>query len=91
MLVKVKVHSIGQSNTSVSIQDDDFKSTGSANVIYDKPSVIHPNPLEARLFPDGEAEGWVPMMVKKDEFSLQLVFSPMFDFNNTNRRFMAIE
>ncbi len=91
VLVKVKAHYIGQSNTSVSIQDGDFKSSGSANVMYDKPSVIPPNPLEARLFSGGEAEGWVPMMVKKDESSLQLVFSPMFEFSDVNRRFMALE
>ena len=91
-LVKVKVHYIGSSNTAVAISAGDFKSTGSANVMHDHPSVVPPEPtLDAHVFPGGQAEGWVPVLVKQGETGLQIVFSPMFDWSDTNRRFMAVE
>lgn len=92
VLAKMKVRYISQSNSAVTISGFDFKSTGSANVLYDPPSVIPPAPaLDAQLFSGGEVEGWVCLQVKKGETGVQVVFSPLLNLNGANRRFMAAE
>ena len=70
----------------------DFKTTGSANVVYDNPSVVDPEPaFDATLYPGGEAEGWVVWQVAQGETSIMAIFEPLFSFTNDDKRFIALE
>jgi hypothetical protein len=92
--VAVKVHArlISTEDRAVAIDNSYFKSTGSAGVLYDQPSVVDPDPmLDVSLFPGGQYEGWVVLQAAQDETGLTAVFEPLFDFGNENRRFLALE
>jgi len=57
-----------------------FKSVDSANVIYDKPSILdvrNPSPvLQAELLPDEEYEGWITILATTDGTDLVLIIQP---------------
>lgn len=62
IVARVRARYLGGDNPDVAARIDQnaFKVTGAANVIYERPSVVEPAPsLEAYLFPGGQAEGWV--------------------------------
>lgn len=90
--VKVHVQYIGTEDKTVQIGQGSFRSTGSANVVYDPPSVVSPEPrLEATLYPGGEFEGWIVVQAGQNEGNLTLVFDPLFDFSGGNKRYISIE
>ena len=92
--VAVRVHArvISTEDRAVGIDGSYFKSTGSAGVLYDQPSVVDPDPvLDVTLFPGGQYEGWVVLQAAQGETGLTAVFEPLFDFSNKNRRFLSLE
>jgi hypothetical protein len=92
--VAIRLHAqfISSQDKSEEIGRSSFKITGSAGELYSLPSVVGPSPrLNAQLYPGGEIEGWIVMQVLEDETDLLLVFEPLFDFSNRNRRFLSLE
>ena len=90
--VKVRVRYISTVDQATQIDAYYFGTTGSANVMYDLPSVVDPSPpLDVTLFPGGEYEGWAVMQAAKGETGIMAVFEPLFDFSNRNRRFLSLE
>ena len=87
----VRVRNLNPADKTIRIDSSSFKTIGSANALYDAPSVVDPDPpLEAALYPGGEVEGWVILQIGRDETNVEVVFDPIFDFQQVNRRFMAI-
>ena len=65
--VRILVRNISTTDESTMIGGSYCKTTGSASVLYDLPSVVEPDPaLDATLFPGGEDEGWVVLQAAKD-------------------------
>jgi len=92
--IAAKIHAryFGTEDTAVSIDGSFFSTTGSANVIYDLPSVVDPEPsLDISLYPGGEYDGWVVLQAAKEEAGVMLIFEPLFDFTDENRRFISLE
>ena len=90
--VKVHVRYISTVDESTQIDDSYFKTTGSASVLYDWPSVVDPSPeLNITFFPGGEYEGWVILQSAQGETDLVAVFEPLFDFSGENKRFLSLE
>lgn len=90
--LKVHVQNIGTEDIAEQIDGSYFSTTGSANTVYDNPSVVDPDPaLDAYLFPGGETEGWVVLQVAKDETGIMVIFEPLFTFSNEDTRFMYLE
>jgi hypothetical protein len=90
--VRLHVRYIGTTDKAEAISDVSFKTTGSANVLYDLPSIVDPEPaLDVTLFPGGGYEGWVIMQAAQGETGLNLVFEPLFDFSGQNKRFLSLE
>ncbi len=64
---------------------------GDRQVLYDSPAVVDPEPaLSAYLYPGGEAEGWVILQIGQGEGHAQIVFDPLFDTQQINRRYVAV-
>lgn len=91
VLVRVRARYIRSDETLTRIDSSWFKIIGAANVLHDAPAIVEPTPaLEARLFPGGEAEGWIVMQARRDEADLLLVFDPLFDHDRLNRRYLSL-
>ena len=91
VMVRLHVRYIGTEDEPEWIDSFDFESTGSANVLYDTPSIVEPEPaLDARLFPGGEYEGWVVVQAAEDEKGMMLVFDHSYDYSGENVRFLAL-
>jgi len=92
VLAMVKVRYIGSSNTAEYIGSAAFKSTGSSNNMHDFPWISAPDPaLETYLFPGGQAQGWVPLLVEQGETGLILVYDQYMGFDDAQRRYLALE
>lgn len=90
--IKVRTRYIGTEDKAVNIDGTFFKSTGSAGVLYDAPTIVDPLPqLDISLYPGGEFEGWIVVQASVDETNMMLVFEPLFDFGGRNKRFILIE
>jgi hypothetical protein len=90
--VKVHVRYIGTEDKAENIDESFFTTTGGANVLYDRPSVVDPEPsLDVYLYPGGEYEGWIIVQAAKGETEVVLVFEPLFDFSGDNKRFISLE
>jgi hypothetical protein len=91
VVVKLRVRLIVQTDEVVEVSGGDFKIMGSANVIYNLPTVVDPEPgIRAHLYPGGIHEGWHVTQVAKEEGNLVLVYEPLFDFSGRNKRFLAL-
>lgn len=94
LLARVSARYLGDGDPDVAagIDQNSFKVTGASNVIYDRPSVVAPQPtLDAYLFPGGQVEGWVVVQAPAGEAGLALVYEPLFDFGSENLRFLGLE
>jgi hypothetical protein len=91
VLVRVRARYIRPEETLVRIDSGWFKLIGVGNVLHDAPAIVEPTPaLEARLFPGGEVEGWVGLQARAGETDLRLVFAPLFDRDQSQRRYLAL-
>ena len=93
-LARVQARYLGSDDPdrAVNIDQGAFQVTGAANVIYDRPAVVAPEPvLDASLFPGGQVEGWVVVQAPAGETGLTLVYEPIFEFGNDNVRFLSLE
>lgn len=94
LVVRISARYLGgdDPDAAASIDQNAFKVTGAANVIYDRPSVVAPAPiLDATLFPGGALEGWAVVQAPAGEAGLTLVFEPLFEFGDDNLRFLGLE
>lgn len=94
IVARVSARYLGEdaADTAAMIDQNAFKVTGAANVIYDRPMVVAPAPqLDAYLFPGGQIEGWVVVQAPAGEAGLTLVYEPIFDFGSGNLRFLGLE
>ncbi len=94
LLARVRARYLGRDDPDVmaQISQSDFRATGAANVVYERPLVVAPEPrLDAYLFPGGQVEGWLVVQVPADETGLTLVFQPGFALSDKNVRFFALE
>jgi len=90
--VRVYAQYIGTKDSPAQIDGSYFKTTGSASVLYDLPSVVDPEPaFDATLFPGGEVEGWVILQAAQEETDVIAVFEPLFSFSSANKRFLSLE
>lgn len=90
ILVKVHARYIGAAPTGETIDVFLFRTIGSADVLYDYPIVIGPEPaLSAELFPGGEYEGWITMQAIQGETDLTLVFEELSEAGQS-RRFLSL-
>lgn len=90
--VKMHFRYIGTEDSSQSIDGSFFSTTGSANVIYDSPSVVDPTPsLDCYLYPGGECEGWAVVQAAISETGVSLIVESLWDFGNDSKRFIALQ
>jgi hypothetical protein len=91
VIVKIYVRYIGTRDEPEFIRGSYFETTGSANVVYDTPTVVDPAPqLDAALYPGGEFEGWVTLQVARDETDIVAIFEPWLSLSDVNRRFLSL-
>lgn len=90
--VRVKVRAGGSSPDSVvNIDSNWFKVSGEKSVVYERPTVVAPEPsLDISLYPGGEAEGWVVVSAPPDEKGLVLNIAPLFSFSDDDARYVAL-
>jgi len=89
ILVKVYARYIGIDEEGDSIDDYEFESVGSLNILYDNPSIVEPDPgLDFHNYPGGEIEGWVTLSIAESEALPVMIYDPLFDRNNT--RYLAL-
>ena len=96
MLITVRVRHAGEGAETLQVSSGDFKITGSRNVLYDNFSDEHScgfidDDLSGELFAGGEIEGSVCFQLAEDESDLILVVDPFFSFEDSDRRFIALE
>jgi hypothetical protein len=92
IVVQIHAHYIGTEDEAENIDVSFFKTTGSAGVLYELPSVVGPDPsLDISVYPDGEYNGWIVVQAAKDESGVVLVFDPLFDFSGKNTRYISLE
>ena len=90
--VKIHARNISTNDEAANIDGSFFRTTGSANVLYDNPSVVDPDPqLDISLFPGGEYDGWIVVQAAKEETGIKLIFEPLFDISGKNKRFVSLE
>jgi hypothetical protein len=70
-----------------------FATTGSENVVYDDSAVMYlPDPaLACFVYPGGECEGWSILEVGVGETDVMLIFQPVLDSNELNKRYLSLE
>lgn len=78
VLVRIKVKNTAAADEERSISSTDFGLTGSKLIQYGSPFVMPPSPaLNAKLFPGGEAEGWLVLQAALGETNRMLVFQEL--------------
>ena len=94
LLVKIYVKSTYADSEEHSISSCDFAITGDKLINYTcgMANVVAPDPqLDARLFANGEAEGWAAYLISQGESNLILVFDETFNFEDSTTRYIAID
>jgi len=92
ILVKLWVKSTASDSEDHSIGSGDFKITGDRLIRYTSASVVEPDPpLDARLFADGETQGWTAYLVNQAEDSLILIVDELWNFDEDRFRFIALD
>lgn len=80
--VRLRVRNIATEDEAELFSDGYFRLVDEANVEYDLPSVVEPEPpLDIELYPDGLYEGWVVLQTTQGSSSPAAVFSPPFSFS----------
>jgi hypothetical protein len=92
LLVRTHVTCTYTDGDSHSIGGRDFKITGDRMIRYSTASVAEPGPsLDAELYREGEAEGWVAFAVGEGEGSLILIVDELGNWDGDRFRFVALE
>jgi hypothetical protein len=92
VLARVYVRNISPRDQPGYIRQSYFETTGSADVLYEIPTVVDPAPqLDAALYPGGAFEGWVTLQVPQGETDIVAVFEPWLSLSDVNRRFLSLE
>ena len=92
--IAVELHAryIGTEEMAERLDAWDFSATGSANVLYDYKYVQEPfPPLYFSYYPGGEHEGWIVVQVAKGETGIILVYKPLTEYSDDNRRYLSLE
>lgn len=91
LAVRARVKNLNPKDQVVMIGSGSFKALGDRNVLYGAPAIVDPEPaLQAYLYPGGEVEGWVILQIGQGEGGAQIVFDPLFDRGQINRRYIAL-
>jgi hypothetical protein len=92
---KVRARYIGTEEHAGRIDTFAFRSTGSANVVYDNPMIIlGPRPrLSMAVYPGGEVEGWIVVQAGQGESGVMLVYrsTEVEDINTPSPRYISLE
>ena len=90
-LVWVRVRYIDIREGPVYISGWSFKAVAGEGDEYKIPSVVLPDPaLNARLFPDGQFEGWVALELPEDKVDPVLVFDPSLNSFGYQTRYLSL-
>lgn len=90
VLVRANVRNISDKDEPENCDYDLFSIVGDNKEIYDRPFITEPEPeLDAWLYPNGEAEGWVVLQVAEDEGGLILILSD--SYFASDKRYLALE
>ncbi len=88
VLVRLNVRNITYEDAPRHVGWSMFEIVGDNKEIYDTVFVTTPEPeLDAWLYPDGEAEGWVALQAAEDESGLILIFSESY----SSKRYLSLE
>lgn len=88
---KLLVRYIGTADQFTNIDGSHFNLTGEANILYNWPSVVDPDPaLDVYLYPGGQYEGWTVMEARAGEGHLMLRYEPFFELSEANIRYLAL-
>lgn len=91
VLVKIRARNISTEDADAFISGSLFQVADSEKEPLEPPSVHDPEPpLALRLFPGGQAEGWMTHQVQEGEGGLVLVFGPKWTFDE-DVRYLALE
>lgn len=89
--VRATVRNVKGGHGSDQIDRFMFESTGSSNVIHERPSLVQPEPeLDFDLYAGGQVNGWVVVQARIGETNLSLVFSSR-QFFGGETRYLALE
>lgn len=96
VLITVEVTNRSSQDETISASVGDFSLTGSNNAVYDpydedSACGVIPDELRGELFPDGAASGTVCFQIPEDETGLILIVDPFFSFDQSDRRYLALE
>jgi uncharacterized protein DUF4352 len=95
VLITVRVRHAGGGPETLTVSSSDFKITGSGNILYDNfndhSCGFIDGELRGELFAGGELEGHVCFQVPQSETALILVADPFFSFEDSDRRYLALE
>src|SRR5690606_13232574 len=85
IIVNIYARNISSTEDSNNIDWTYFNITGNANIKYEHPSIVSPEPrLNIDLYPGGVTEGWIVLQAGIDEENLIIIFDPIFDFSGKN-------
>lgn len=89
---KVHLRYIGTEDRSIDVYHAYFKTASSTGVNEGELMLLPPSPiLSDSLYPGGETEGWVVLIVSESETGISIVFEPPHDYDHIERRFISIE
>jgi hypothetical protein len=92
--IAIKLHAryIGTEEKAEWLEPYSFNATGSANILYDYTYVQEPYPpLNFYYYPGGEHEGWIVVQVAIGESGIILVYNPITEYGDENRRYLSLE
>lgn len=93
VLARLRVRAIGPEEPEAprAVDTVSVRVTGARNVVYDRPTVVAPEPaLSGEAYVGGVIEGWVALSVAEGEQGLALVFEPLFSLGD-DTRYLALE
>lgn len=89
--VRLRVHYIGDHEDGENIGNYDFVMLGDDNIPYEHVSVVKPDPeLDFKLFPGGEAEGWIYLQVAEGTDNLVMRFEHGYSQNDPDERYFSL-
>ena len=91
VIVRIGARNVKPDAGSDSITEFSFKATGDAGRVYDRPTVVDPEPvLDYDVYAGGEVDGWVTVQVAAGEQNIRLAYEPLFSLT-AKPRYFALE